>query len=129
MTDAALLKRTIRADGVLLKPSKPLTAIDSEIAAGAGAVPGPPPGHVYSTCERARPCMHAPTVWQHCSCSAEGLLWLNAPRPASVLGLASADAERKPNRRPPHGTRLCVLEARSCDSYYSESENRCRFFL
>ena len=33
MTDVPLIQRTIAADGTLLKPSKPLTTIDSSIAA------------------------------------------------------------------------------------------------
>ena len=33
MTDVPLIQRTITADGTLLKPSKPLTTIDSSIAA------------------------------------------------------------------------------------------------
>jgi hypothetical protein len=37
MSNAVLLKRTITQDGTLLKPSKPVTAVDSEIAAAARA--------------------------------------------------------------------------------------------
>ena len=44
MTNATLTKRTITADGTLLKPSKPITSIDSELTAHNG-----PAGHVYST--------------------------------------------------------------------------------
>ena len=35
MTNTSLIRRTIAADGTLLKPSKPLTSVDSALAAGA----------------------------------------------------------------------------------------------
>jgi hypothetical protein len=50
MSNGALLRKTIRSDGTLLKPSKPITAIDSEIAILASADQADQdPGHVYTT--------------------------------------------------------------------------------
>ncbi|CAK0845740.1 unnamed protein product [Prorocentrum cordatum] len=44
-TNARLIMRTMRADGMLLKPSKPATSVDSSLARS----PRSPPGVVYST--------------------------------------------------------------------------------
>jgi hypothetical protein len=63
MSNAALLTRAITQDGTLLKPSKPVTAVDSEIASLAPSTSSSPvdsldaqsnaqtkrKGHVYST--------------------------------------------------------------------------------
>jgi len=45
MTNATLIKRTIRKDGLLLKPSKAITSVDSSLARSATK----PPGHVYTS--------------------------------------------------------------------------------
>ena len=45
LTDAELIKRTIAADGTLLKPSKSVTSVDSAIAGAEGK----PDGSVYGT--------------------------------------------------------------------------------
>eukprot|EP00041_Stephanoeca_diplocostata_P035854 m.1279639 g.1279639 ORF g.1279639 m.1279639 type:complete len:87 (+) comp24768_c1_seq12:2016-2276(+) len=39
-TNVTLITRTIRQDGTLLKPAKPLTSIDSSLAAGEGTLAG-----------------------------------------------------------------------------------------
>merc|ERR1712066_785116 len=44
-TNAELAKRMITADGTLLKPSKPVTSVDSSLAGSSSK----PPGYVYST--------------------------------------------------------------------------------
>ena len=55
MTNAPLAQRTITMDGTLLKPSKPLTSVDSALAAAIGdrVLTKPPQkgpaGHLYST--------------------------------------------------------------------------------
>jgi hypothetical protein len=49
MSNGPLLQRTIDANGLLLKPSKPITAIDSEIASLAKGETNDDPGHVYTT--------------------------------------------------------------------------------
>ena len=66
-TNAFLAKKTIAQDGTLLKPSKPLTSVDSALAAAMGdrvltqAPHAGPPGHVYSTYTGAS--IDAVTAW------------------------------------------------------------------
>jgi hypothetical protein len=55
-TDAALINRTCRSDGVLLKPSKPLTTIDRLIP-GAPPIAGGAPT-VYSSFAAAEASSH-----------------------------------------------------------------------
>lgn len=60
MTDTTLIKRTISADGTLLKPSKAITSVDSALAAGSGLSQGPP-GNVYTTYTGES--LEEPTSW------------------------------------------------------------------
>ena len=69
MTNATLAKRTITQDGTLLKPSKPITTVDSFFSSNAGPDNGldagaqrsPPPGHVYTT--YTGDTLSDPTAW------------------------------------------------------------------
>ena len=76
MTNVSLLNRTCRSDGVILKPSKTVTAIDSTFVPVARALPTPYVGFLPLTadgdCTPRRPC--SPSVYQTHS-SVSGVIW------------------------------------------------------